>query len=130
MPVTYRFDREFSLIRTMCTGDVTFAEVVSHFRELERDATLPARLDVLLDLTEMRSVPESDQLRSVAREVEHLQQRLEWGSCAIVASSDVLYGMSRILRVYAEAHFVNSNVFRELEEAERWLASHRSPATR
>jgi hypothetical protein len=110
-------------------GDVTLAEVMSHFRELERDASLPARLDVLLDLTEMQSIPESDQLRSVAREVDSLQQKLEWGSCAIVASRDVLYGMSRILRVYAEAHFVNSNVFRELEEAEIWLASQRSPAT-
>jgi hypothetical protein len=128
VPVTYQVDRTFPLVRTRCTGDVTFAEVVSHFRELERDASLPARFDVLLDLTEMRSVPESDQLRSVAREIEHLQPRIQWGSCAIVASRDVLYGMSRILRAFAEAHFADSNVFRELEEAERWLASRRPPA--
>ncbi len=127
MPVTYQFDREFPLVRTRCAGDVTFAEVMSHFRELERDASLPARLDVLLDLTEMRSIPESDQLRSVASEVEHLQQRVKWGSCAIVASSDVLFGMSRIFRVFAQAHFANSNVFREIDQAERWLASLRSP---
>jgi stage II sporulation SpoAA-like protein len=127
VPVTYQFDREFPLIRTRCGGDVTFAEVVSHFRELERDACLPARLDVLLDLTEMRSIPESDQLRSVAGEVEHLQQRVRWGSCAIVASRDVLFGMSRVFQVFAEAHFANSKVFRDLDDAERWLASVRSP---
>jgi hypothetical protein len=36
--------------------------------------------------------------------------------------------MSRMLSVYAEAHFARANVFREKEAAERWLASHRSPA--
>ena len=126
MTVTYQLDREFPLIRTRCTGNVTFAEMVDHFRELERDASLPARLDVLLDLTEMRSIPASDQLKAVSGEIEHLQHRLRWGSCAIVASRDVLFGMSRIFRVFAEAHFANSNVFRELDEAERWLAYLRS----
>ena len=128
MPVTYEIDREFALIRTRCTGDVTFAEVVSHFRELENHASLPARLDVLLDLTEMQSIPDSDQLTSVAREVEILRQKVDWGSCAIVANRDILFGISRMFHAFAEAHFANLNVFRELAEAELWLASTRSPA--
>ena len=128
MPVTYQIDREFALIRTRCTGGVTFAEVVNHFRELEHDATLPGRLDVLLDLTEMQSVPESDQLTSVAREVEILRLKVEWGSCVIVAGSDLLFGMSRVFHALAEPHFSNSNVVRSLEEAERWLASLRPSA--
>jgi hypothetical protein len=126
VPVTYQIDQELRLIRTRCTGDVTFAEVLSHFRELVRDAALPRRLDVLLDLTEMGSIPESDQLRSVASEVAHLQQRLEWGSCAIVAGRDVLFGMSRMFQVFVESNFANSNVFREIDQAEHWLASSRS----
>jgi hypothetical protein len=128
MPVTYEFDRALALVRTRCTGDVTFAEVLEHFRELGRDASLPARLDVLLDLTGMRSIPESDQLRSVAGEVERLRERVGWGCCAIVASRDVLFGMSRMFQVFAEEHFAESNVFRGCEEAERWLASLRTGA--
>ncbi len=126
MPVSYQIDRELALIRTRCRGDVGFAEVVDHFRELESDASLPARLDVLLDLTEMQSVPETDQLQSVAREVAHLQEKLEWGACAIVAKSDLLFGMSRVFHAFAEVHFARSSVFRDLEAAERWLASQRS----
>jgi len=128
MTVSYQVDREFSLIRTRCAGDVTFAEVKDHFRELERDASLPARLDVLIDLTEMQSIPESDQLKSLVSKVERLQGKLTWGSCAIVANRDVLFGMSRMFQVFVDAHFVNARVFRKLDEAERWLSSLRSPA--
>jgi hypothetical protein len=128
VPVIYRIDHESQLIRTRCTGDVTFAEVLSHFRELEHHAALPARLDVLLDLTEMSSIPQSDQLRSVANEVAGLRRKLEWGACAIAASRDVLFGMSRMFQVFAEPSFASSKVFRELDRAERWLASIRAAA--
>jgi hypothetical protein len=123
MPVSHQFDRERSLVRTRCEGDVRFEEVMRHFRELEGDPSLPARLDVLLDLTEMRSLPESGQLRAVAGEIDRLQGRVAWGACAIVAADDALFGMSRMFHVFAEAHFARSSVFRELDDAERWLAS-------
>lgn len=128
MPVTYELDRGFPLVRTRCTGDVTFAEVADHCRELEHDASLPDRLDVLLDLTDMESIPESAQLRSLAGEVEQLRKKVRWGACAIVAKSDVLFGMSRMFQVFVEGHFVHSSVFRGIDEAERWLASRRRPA--
>jgi hypothetical protein len=127
VPVTYQFDRELRLIRTKCAGEVTLEEVVSHFRELELDAAITTRPDVLIDLTEMRSIPRADQLMSAAGEVESLQPQLQWGSCAIVASRDVLFGMSRVFRVFVEEHFADSSVFRALDEAERWLAARRPP---
>jgi hypothetical protein len=129
VPVVYEIDRELGLIRTRCRGNVTFAEVLGHFRELENDPSLPARLDVLLDLTGMQSIPESDQVSSAAREVEVLRRKVAWGACAIVASSDILFGMSRMFHALVEAQFANSNVFRDLAGAERWLASLRPPAT-
>jgi hypothetical protein len=128
VPVTYEIDRKLAVLRTRCAGDVSFAEVLRHFQELELDASLPPRLDVLLDLTQMSSIPESDQVRSVAGEVERLQQRIQWGACAIVASRDVLFGMSRMFEVFADGQFEDSQVFRGLEEAEHWLASLRPPA--
>jgi hypothetical protein len=53
---------------------------------------------------------------------------VEWGSCAIVVSRDILFGMSRVFLAFAEAQFANANVFRDLAEAEGWLASLRSSA--
>jgi hypothetical protein len=126
VPITYQVDRAAELIRTTCTGDVTLDEVIGHFLELEADPALPAGVDVLLDLSETMSVPESEQLKAVTSEVDHLQERVRWGACAIVASRDALFGMSRMFQVFTEGLFAASHVFRELAEAERWLASRRS----
>ena len=57
MPVIYQIDRANGIIRTRCVGPVTIDEVIDHFRQLERDADCPERLDVLLDISEETSVP-------------------------------------------------------------------------
>lgn len=124
--MTYVCDREAGLIRTRCTGNVLFEEVIGHFRELESDPSIPARLDVLLDLTEMQSLPDRTKLRMVAGAVSGLKKKLEWGAWAIVATNDALYGMIRVFEVFSEDNVERSAVFRDLDEAERWLASIRS----
>jgi hypothetical protein len=122
MPVTYRFDFDAGYVRTRCFGPVTFVEVVDHFRELVDDPQCPACLDVLLDLCDMTSLPESVQLRSVASEMAQVQERVEWGAVAIVSSRDALFGMTRMFGVFAERIFSATNVVRDLESAEAWLA--------
>ena len=57
------------------------------------------------------------------KEIDRLRSRIEWGACAIVASRDVLFGMARMLQVFAESHFRTSSVFRDVAEAGRWLDS-------
>lgn len=125
MPITYDVDLELGLLHIRCSGNVTLAEVVSHFRELE-SASLPPRMDVLLDLSDVRSDPRTDQLRSAAREVELLKPKMEWGSCAIVAERDLVFGIARIFHTFVREHFVDANVLRDVEEARAWLASLRS----
>jgi len=98
---------------------------MAHFRDLEADASLPGRLDVLLDLSRMESLPESAQLRSVAGEVGRLREKLEWGTWAIVAPRDALFGMLRVFEVFTEGSLARSRVFRQRDEAEEWLNSER-----
>ena len=126
MPVSYEIDRAAGRIETRCTGDVTLDEVMRHFEELEADPSTPGRLDVLLDLDGMTSVPERTNLRQVTQAVDRLTARLRWGACAIVATSDVLFGMSRMFAVFAEGLFAQTQVFRERRAAEHWLATTRS----
>jgi hypothetical protein len=126
MPVTYQINRETAFIETHCTGEVTLDEVLDHFRQLEAEPSLPRRLDVLLDLDKTTSLPESPQLMEVTRAVERLRAKVEWGVCAIVANRDALYGMSRIFEVFAEKQFDRISVFRDREDAKRWMTSNRS----
>ena len=122
MPILYRLDAAAGSLETSCEGDITLDEVLRHFAELAATA-LPARLDVLLDLTPMTSIPDSAQIRTAADTLSGLRSRTRWGVCAIVAKHDALFGMSRMFGVYTEPVFQQVQVFREREEAKRWLVA-------
>lgn len=125
MAITYRIDTANKLIRTECVGYVTLAEVIAHFRELEADPDCPPHVDVLLDVTEEVTVPSSDELRNVALAIGAIRRKVEFGFCALVASTNVLFGMMRMFEVFTEKYFQETRAFRTLPEAEAWLASKR-----
>ena len=126
MPVTYEIDRTRAIIRTKCVGDVTFAEVLEHFRELHGNPECPARLDVLLDLTGCTSQAESAQLRTVTYAIGSIRNRIQFDACAIVAPTDLLFGMGRMFEILAEEQFRATHVFRSVADAEEWLSSQQS----
>ena len=121
MPVMYQIDPARKLIRTRCIGDVNPEEVAEHFRELERDPNRPDRLNVLLDLCEATSLPETHDLRDVSDQIYKVINRVQFDSCAIVACNDALFGMMRMFEVIAREYFAATHVFREVTEAEAWL---------
>jgi hypothetical protein len=121
MPVTYRIDNEARFIHTRCTGPVALNEVREHFVSLTQDPACPDHLDVLLDLSEMTTVPQSGQLRVVAADIARIRPKITFGSCAIVAPDIAVFGMSRMFEVFAEKYFDATHVFRSEAEATGWL---------
>lgn len=128
MPLTYSIDTNARLIRTTCAGNLTLEEVINHFQELQRDPNCPNRLDVLLDLTDVTSLPESRQLGAVALELKKTLEKVRFDVCAIVAQRDALFGMLRMFEVMVEKYFRATHVFRVRAEAEAWLAAQKTPA--
>src|ERR1017187_4308064 len=112
MPVSYSIDQSGGVIRTRCVGNVTFDEIVDHFRTLAQDPNCPGRLDVLLDLTKTTSIPSSSQLQSVSRAIGAIEGTVRFDACASAASPDVLFGMSPVFEVTAREHFRATCVFR------------------
>jgi hypothetical protein len=125
--VTYTIDANERLIRTKCVGHVTLEEVAAHFRDLARDPACPTRLDVLLDLRSVESLPHRGELEAVTVELGHLRAKVRFGLCAVVADRPALFGMLRVFEVLAQDYFTALRVFRDFAEAEAWLASQRLP---
>ena len=121
MAVTYQIDQAKRRIHTRCLGPVTLDEVVQHFADLMRDPDCPARLDVLLDLSEMTSLPTSSKLTGVATEIARVRPRVQFDGCAIIATQDALFGMARMFEVFAENYFGATRVFRTIDEGISWL---------
>lgn len=126
--VTYTIDAKERLIRTRCSGFVNVEEVTEHFRELASDPACPDYLDVLLDLSSINSLPDKRELQAVTVELGRVRARVRFGLCAIVVERLVLYGMLRMFSVMAQDYFSSIRVFRDIAEAEAWLASQRLPA--
>ncbi|MFI5211000.1 MAG: hypothetical protein ACHQ2E_11190 [Gemmatimonadales bacterium] len=121
MPIEYRIDHDWGLVRTRCTGEVTLQEVIEHFDVLERDPDRPPRLHVLLQLTGMLTLPRSDELQAVAGRMNRLTT-LRFGVCAILVDRDIVYGIARMFAAFAESRFESVQVFKSAEAAETWLA--------
>jgi hypothetical protein len=130
MPIRHAVDRELHRVRTTCSGLIGLDEVFQHFRTLEGEPYLPQPLDVLLDLSAISSVPDASQIQTVAAEIQRMLEKIRWGNCAIVATRDLVYGVSRILEVRSEESFLATQVFRELAAAEDWLDSERALRSR
>jgi hypothetical protein len=122
MPVTYEIDSQRRLIRTRCVGATTLEEVLEHFDTLQRDPRRPDHLDVILDLSAQVSLPEADQLRAVAARIMEVRE-ISFGKLAVIVDRDSMFGMARMFEVFAETHFTASRVFRDGNEAERWVLS-------
>lgn len=95
----------------------------AHFDELERDPVRPTRADVLLDLTEVTSLPDSNQIRAAANRIGRASQTMRYRACAVVVNRDALYGMIRMFEVFADKHFERTSVFRDKRDADVWLLS-------
>jgi hypothetical protein len=122
VPVIYSIDPTRQLIRTACVRPLTFAQVIDHFRQLNEDPACSGRLDVLLDVTDVDSLPDSSQLGAVGTAVIAIRKKVRFGSCAIVADRDALFGMMRVFEVKAGDYFEAIRVFRGTVEAEMWLS--------
>jgi hypothetical protein len=121
MPIEYRIDHDWNLVRTRCSGEVTLRQVLDHFDRLEQDPDRPPRLHVLLELTGLVTVPRSDELQDVARRISRLAG-LRFGVCAILVDRDLVFGIARIFAAFAEGRFEAVQVFKSAAAAEAWLA--------
>jgi hypothetical protein len=119
MPI--EFALEGPIVRTILAGRVTDEELLAHY-------TLPVFLDLpppwleLIDgrgITDM-AVTAGGQGRLAAFAAGFIE-RLRGGRVAMVAASDVTYGMFRMWQIRREGLGYEVRVYRDIDEARAWL---------
>ena len=127
MPIEYTIDVPSALIVTRCIGHVTVAEVLAHFRELPRVWPPVDRLDVMLDLTKLTSLPTLNELQQVASEIEIQIGPRRFGRCAVVTERDSLFHSMQMFEVLVSRLFDEIRVFRTTVDAVIWLSPKPNP---
>lgn len=123
MPVKTTINKEKGIIYRLVTGNITIDELIFDYKEtLKHPDYVPGYNTI--DHLQVKSAPDIS-AADLNKIVDYLRSTMNirgqgWKS-AIVADSDLAFGMSRMYEQLADQLPYEIMVFRTLEEAEKWL---------
>jgi hypothetical protein len=106
-------------------GTVTSEEVRAHLRKEQENSELAYRH--LIDARNALVRLSPADVRGIVKLFETLSQTSRIGPMAIIVSTDVAYGMMRMLQILVEDVCI-VEPFRDFSEAQQWLRAFRPPA--
>lgn len=124
MPLTYSIELNGSLILAIASGTVTNQDLSEYVSSLAKDARVKPGMKELIDLRGAAGAEvTSNGLLSLATFTLSQKERFRGIKCAIVADRDLAFGLARMYEAYSEGEGipVDRKVFREFDEACRWL---------
>ena len=97
-------------------------DIIREFLAAIADPACPDPAALLVDVTKSESLENRapQEIRQVAEYIGPYAKRIG-GRCAIVASRDLHFGLSRMGSVYSEGVGVETAVFRDIPAALEWL---------
>ena len=121
MPIRFLIDPGRHQIRVALSGVVTREDLRAYFENVRSNPR--AELDELIDLTEADpSAITSDQIAAIAHAAREIEPGTRAARVAIVAPGDVAFGLARMYEAQQDRLSNTIRVFRDLAEAEEWLA--------
>jgi hypothetical protein len=111
------------LVVTTGSGVVTDEELLACWQEEYADARIPWEAPGFLDLraVERFEVTSAGLRKLVALDAKYTEQHGLLMRSAIVAPSDLAFGMSRMYQILSDGDLHSVGVFRSLSDAEEWL---------
>jgi hypothetical protein len=131
MPASLSYDPELRILNVAVSGPVVPAEFDAALTAITTSTAFPPDVDALWDFSDadFRGTRSAD-LRVM---LDTRMARVERGRSlvAIVANSDMAYGMSRIFQALSERGMPQRlTVVRSVNEAERWILDARAKGIR
>jgi hypothetical protein len=120
LPVTYVIKRK--LLKITCCEASSPQDLKDIFVKALADPACPDKVAFLLDVSNSTSIAHrtAGEIFEFARFVVLHSKKLA-NRCAVLASSDIQYGLCRMGSAYIENYGINAEVFRNLDEALHWL---------
>jgi hypothetical protein len=124
MPVTCEIDAESGIVHTAIQGRVRTQELVTALEAVIRRPDFRSGLNGIVDLREGGVADlHTREVKWLVDLMDRHRDQIGPSRTAIVVSTDVDYGLARMYQAYAESTSIETNIFRDLEDARRWLAT-------
>jgi hypothetical protein len=117
--ITYRFEGEF--LFTTIEGETGYEEVKQYLDELMLDPGFRPGMPGVIDCRRVKSLFSILDLRRTAADAKTRPEMQVPGRAAVLASSNIVYGLLRMYEVFNEGNPAQIRVFREPEPAMEWL---------
>jgi hypothetical protein len=123
MSVHDHFDPERNLLVVVFDGAIGDEDLLKYARHAVETWRTPSGHDELIDLRGVEDVDGigGQTLRRVAGMFTRSDRTPERSRVAIVAASDVQYGLARMYQAFRSESPLDLRVFREMDEARAWL---------
>jgi hypothetical protein len=109
-------------IEIIASGTVTGSEIIESHKEIYNAENVERQRYQIIDRTECKeysvSIAEVERIAEIDKKASDTNPNIV---VAIVASTDLQFGMSRVWQVYVEKSKFVTKVFRDREDAESWL---------
>ncbi len=126
MPVDFKIDTGPRLIVATVFGEISDTDIVEALNASVSDPDFEPGFNVLSDHTRITRPITTEQVKLMVDHMESLSNHLAGARWAIVTKSPASYGMMRMLSVFAKRVPLELQVFRDADEANKWLASAKS----
>jgi hypothetical protein len=110
-------------LRIVGEGEYTAEDFMELIRAAIADPSSAPGMPVLMDLRRSEAQRTTDELVSMVDFFGSLRDPSLPLRCAVVATSDLRFGLSRMASAYLERYGVDLQVFRDIASAEYWLAN-------
>lgn len=119
MPITYRFEGRY--IYTTIAGETGYADVKAYLDTVVKDPLFRPGMPSIVDCRGVKSLFSISDLRKTAADTRSHPEMSVPGRVAVIASSNLVYGLLRMYEVFSEGQPVRIRVFRQPEEATAWV---------
>jgi len=123
MPILHTINRDLKLVMSSWVGDISDSDLLPSYRKLYDDASWQPGFSEIVDLrdAELSSVT-SEALRRLASMVDgYTRGKCEQFKTAVIAPSNLPFGIARMYEVYADTSPEDVKVFRDLKPAFEWI---------
>jgi hypothetical protein len=121
MPVSIRVDTEEDVVYTTVTGLYTADDVLKAIDELFEHPDFRPGLNGITDLRGAETFPPYTDVIRIAQYLVRNRDRIGRSRTAVLVSSDVSFGTTRMFQTYSDDSSIETHIFHELDEARRWL---------
>lgn len=117
----FSYTIEDSIVRSSAKGKLQKKDLEEYLLELLKDPRYTQDMKEICDLREAELDMSMKDVHNYAQFMKEVDHNFHNCSLAIITSSDLLFGLGRIYYSLTNSLNLKKNIFRSIEQAEKWL---------